>query len=107
MIDIEGDRDIVGLLPTSAAEKLLVVASDGRGFAVRTADVIAETRKGKTVVTPRKGATLALVKPIAPAHDYVAAIGDNPKLLLFPFSDTPAPAPGPNTKRVGEGKVGA
>src|SRR3546814_2013143 len=87
MIDIEGDRDIVGLLPASAAEKLLVVASDGRGFAVRTADVIAETRKGKTVVTPRKGATLALVKPIAPAHDYVAAIGDNRKLLIFPLSE--------------------
>src|SRR3546814_3189705 len=87
MIDIEGDRDIVGLLPASAAEKLLVVASDGRGFAVRTADVIAETRKGKTVVTPRKGATLALVKPIAPAHDYVAAIGDNHKLLIFPLSE--------------------
>src|SRR3546814_18885579 len=81
MIDIEGRLDIVGLLPASAAEKLLVVASDGRGFAVRTADVIAETRKGKTVVTPRKGATLALVKPIAPAHDYVAAIGANRKLL--------------------------
>src|SRR3546814_4180995 len=53
MIDIEGDRDIVGLLPASAAEKLLVVASDGRGFAVRTADVLAETPKGKPGVTPR------------------------------------------------------
>ncbi|RIA43616.1 DNA topoisomerase IV subunit A [Hephaestia caeni] len=87
MIDIEGDQDIVGLLPASAAEKLLVVASDGRGFAVKSADVIAETRKGKTVATPRKGAKLALVKPIAPAHDYVAAIGDNRKLLVFPLSE--------------------
>ncbi|MCM8731853.1 DNA topoisomerase IV subunit A [Hephaestia sp. GCM10023244] len=87
MIDIEGDHDIVGLLPASAAEKLLVVASDGRGFAVRTTDVTAETRKGKTVVTPRKGARLALVKPIDPSHDYVAAVGDNRKLLVFPLSE--------------------
>src|SRR3546814_11697708 len=35
MIDIEGDRDIVGLLPASPAEKLLVVASDGAGLAGR------------------------------------------------------------------------
>ncbi len=87
MIDIEGDQEIVGLLPASAAEKLLVAATDGRGFVVKTADVLAETRKGKTVVTPRKGAKLALVKPIDPAHDYVAAIGDNRKLLVFPLSE--------------------
>ena len=87
MIDIEGEQEIVGLLPASAAEKLLVAASDGRGFVVKAADVTAETRKGKTVVTPRKGAKLKLVKPVAPEHDYVAAIGDNRKLLVFPVSE--------------------
>ena len=87
MIDIDGEQEIVGLLPAGAAEKLLVAASDGRGFIVKTAEVIAETRKGKTVVTPRKGARLKLVKPVDPAHDYVAAIGDNRKLLVFPLSE--------------------
>jgi len=87
MIDIDGEQEIVGLLPASAAEKLLVAASDGRGFIVKTADVTAETRKGKTVVTPRKGAKLKLVKPVDPAHDYVAAIGDNRKLLVFPMAE--------------------
>lgn len=87
MVDIDGEQEIVGLLPASAAEKLLVAASDGRGFIVKTAEVIAETRKGKTVVTPRKGARLKLVKPVDPAHDYVAAIGDNRKLLVFPLSE--------------------
>ena len=87
MIDIDGDQEIVALLPASIAEKLLVAASDGRGFVVRTADVTAETRKGKTVVTPKKGARLKLVKPVAPEHDYVAAIGDNRKMLVFPLSE--------------------
>jgi topoisomerase-4 subunit A len=87
MIDIEGDQEIVGLLPASASDRLLVAATDGRGFVVKTADVLAETRKGKTVVTPRKGARLALVKPIDASHDYVAAIGDNRKLLVFPLSE--------------------
>ncbi|HEU4961897.1 MAG TPA: DNA topoisomerase IV subunit A [Sphingomonas sp.] len=87
MVDIEGEQEIVGLLPASASDKLLVAASDGRGFVVRTADVTAETRKGKTIVTPRRGAKLKLVKPIDVSNDYVAAIGDNRKLLVFPLSE--------------------
>src|SRR5690242_5918749 len=87
MIDIDGEQEIVGLLRAGTAEKLLVAASDGRGFVVKTADVTAETRKGKTVVTPRKGAKLKLVKPVDPAHDYVAAIGENRKLLVFPLTE--------------------
>ncbi|HEY0622984.1 DNA topoisomerase IV subunit A [Sphingomonas sp.] len=87
MIDLDGGTGIAGLLPASAAAKLLVAASDGRGFLVKTEDVIAETRKGKQVVTPRTGAVLKLVKPVRPEDDYVAAIGDNRKLVVFPMTE--------------------
>jgi topoisomerase-4 subunit A len=87
MIDLDGDVGIVALMPASRAEKLLVAATDGRGFIVRSADTIAETRKGKTVVTPRIGAKLKLVRPVAPGADYVAAIGDNRRLLVFPLGE--------------------
>jgi topoisomerase-4 subunit A len=87
MIDLEGERSIVALLPASASAKLLVAASDGRGFVVKAEDVLAETRKGKQVVTPRTGAQLKIVRPIAPEDDAVAAIGDNRKLLVFPLSE--------------------
>ena len=87
MIDLDGEVGIVGLLPASRAEKLLVAATDGRGFIVRIADTIAETRKGKTVVTPRLGAKLKIVRPVDPAADYVAAIGDNRRLLVFPLTE--------------------
>jgi topoisomerase-4 subunit A len=87
MIDIEGDVPIVAFLVAGAIEKLLVAASDGRGFLVKTADVIAETRKGKQVVNPRVGATLAVVRPVRPDDDYVAAIGDNRKMLVFPITE--------------------
>ncbi|NML04926.1 DNA topoisomerase IV subunit A [Sphingomonas sp. G-3-2-10] len=87
MIDLEGERQIVTLLPASSAPKLLVAASDGRGFVVKSEDVIAETRKGKQVVTPRPGAHLRLVKPIGAEDDAVAAIGDNRKMLVFPLSE--------------------
>ena len=87
MIDLDGSIGIVGFLPAARATKLLVAASDGRGFVVPTADTIAETRKGKTVLTPRAGSLLKVVRPVGAEDDYVAAIGDNRKLLVFPLTE--------------------
>ncbi|VVT12886.1 DNA topoisomerase 4 subunit A [Sphingomonas sp. EC-HK361] len=87
MIDLDGSVGIVAFLPARAAEKLLVAATDGRGFLVPAADVVAETRKGKTIVTPRAGARLLVVRPVAPGADYVAAIGENRKLVVFPMNE--------------------
>lgn len=87
MIDLDGGTGIVGLFPASVAPKLLVAATDGRGFLVKAEDVVAETRKGKQVVTPRTGATLKLVRPVGAEDDYVAVIGDNRKLLVFPMTE--------------------
>jgi len=87
LIDLDGGTNIVSLSPASVSAKLMVAATDGRGFLVKIEDVIAETRKGKQVVTPRTGATLKLVKPVKPEDDYVAAIGDNRKLVVFPMTE--------------------
>ncbi len=94
MIDLDGDGAIVDLFPAVRTEKLLLAASDGRGFVARAADLIAETRKGKAVMTPRPGATLRRVAPLDPAADYVAVIGDNRKLLVFPLAELPEMARG-------------
>jgi topoisomerase IV subunit A len=89
MIDLDGSVGIVALLTARGHDKLLVAASDGRGFIVSTSDVIAETRKGKTVVTPRIGAKLIVVRPVVEGADYIAAIGDNRKMLVFPIAELP------------------
>jgi len=88
-IDLDGSVGIVGFLAAGRQTRLLVAASDGRGFVVPVAETVAETRKGKTVMTPRPGARLKLVRPILPGHDYVAAIGDNRKLVVFPLGELP------------------
>ena len=87
MIDLDGSVGILALMPATKITRLLVAASDGRGFLVPVADVLAETRKGKTVMTPRAGAALKVVRPVAPTHDYVAAIGDNRRMLVFPMNE--------------------
>src|SRR3546814_17383927 len=77
MIDLEGEGDIVALLPATSASKLLLASSDGRGFITSTAGAVAETRKGKQVVNVRAGARLAVLRPVATGDDYVVAIGEN------------------------------
>ncbi|WP_375271774.1 DNA topoisomerase IV subunit A [Sphingomonas sp.] len=93
-IDLDGSVPIVAFLPLRKAERLLLAASDGRGFVVAGADTVAETRKGKNVMSPRTGARLAVVHPVAGEDDYVAVIGDNRKMLVFPIAELPALARG-------------
>ncbi len=89
MIDLPGDVGIVHLFAARADKKLLLAASDGRGFVAKVAEVLAETRKGRQVVNLRTGAKLLIVRPIAAEHDSVATIGDNRKLVVFPLSELP------------------
>jgi topoisomerase IV subunit A len=89
MVDIEGEGNVVALMRAVAGAKLLLASSDGRGFITSAAGAIAETRKGKQVVNLRPGARLALVRQIAEGHDYVAAIGENRKMVVFPLSELP------------------
>jgi len=94
MIDLEGEAGITALFPYRANEKLLFAASDGKGFVARAEDAIGETRKGRQVVNVRAGATLRIARPIGQEDDYVAAIGDNRKLVVFPLSEVPELARG-------------
>jgi topoisomerase IV subunit A len=89
MIDLSDGTDIVNLFTASSASRMLVAASDGKGFVVKMEDIIAETRKGRQVVNLRPGAKLAAVRRIAADHDSVAAVGDNRKLVVFPLVELP------------------
>ena len=94
MIDLEAEASVVALMPARPAEKLLLAASDGKGFVAQVAEIVAETRKGRQVVNLRERAKLRIAQPIDPTHDYVAAIGDNRKLVVFPLAELPEMARG-------------
>jgi topoisomerase-4 subunit A len=89
MVDIEGEGNVVALLRAAAADKLLLASSDGRGFVTAAAGAIAETRKGKQIVNLRAGAKLRVVRPLAPGQDYVAVLGENRKLAVYPLAELP------------------
>ncbi|MFP6740717.1 MAG: DNA topoisomerase IV subunit A, partial [Alphaproteobacteria bacterium] len=87
MIDLGNDQDIIAVFVHQEGRRLLVVASDGRGFVVGENDVIAQKRQGKQVLNLGAGAEAAVCAVID--GDTVAVIGDNRKLLLFPLDDMP------------------
>jgi topoisomerase-4 subunit A len=97
MIDMEAGNDIIAVFPAVADGRMLLAATTGKGFIARISDVIAETRKGRGVVTLKPGARLKVVRPAPPEtadeaalrDQYVAVVGDNRKLVVFPMTEIP------------------
>jgi topoisomerase IV subunit A len=94
MVDIEGDSQPIALIPATAGTKLLLVAGDGRGFVATAQEIVGETRKGRQVVNLRDKTRLKVVRLLAPDDDYVAVIGENRKLVVFPLAELPEMARG-------------
>ncbi len=92
MIDLENDEDIVALFVYRPGAKLLVAATDGRGFIAEADKVLAQTRNGKQVLNTEGRIKAALCVPAE--GDMVAVIGENRKLLVFPLEQVPVMARG-------------
>ena len=95
MIDIEAGVEIVTLLPVIPDGRMLLASANGKGFVAKMADVIAETRKGRQVVNVKGDVKLKVVRvaPPQPANEeaakdeYVAIVGENRKLVVFPLGE--------------------
>jgi topoisomerase-4 subunit A len=86
-IDLEQEADLVGVFAYQGGRKLLLASAQGRGFIVSEDECVANTRKGKQVLNvspPDAARALALVD-----GDFVAAIGENRKMLIFPLGQVP------------------
>ena len=94
MIDLAEGVEIVQMMVWRTDTRLLVVASDGRGFVVESTDILAETRKGRQVLNPKDKARLVIARVLAPADDMIAVIGENRKLLVFGRDELPIMARG-------------
>ena len=92
MIDLDNEHDVAAILPYVAGAKLLLAASDGRGFVVPADEALSQTRNGKVVMTPGGGAKATVCAPAE--GDSVAVVGENRKLLIFPLAEVPEMARG-------------
>jgi topoisomerase IV subunit A len=87
MMGLPNDQDIVAVFVHQPGRKRFVASSDGRGFVVPEDEVIAQTKNGKQVLNTAVGVEAAVCRSVE--GDYVAVIGDNRKLLLFPLAEVP------------------
>ena len=93
-VDMDAADDIVALFVHDPEGRLLLASTEGNGFIVREADVIANTRKGKQVMNVKPPAEAAVCHRIEVEDDAVAVIGENRKLLIFPLAELPVMARG-------------
>jgi topoisomerase-4 subunit A len=94
MLDIDADAQIVAVTVYRPKAQLLLASNLGRGFAAETDELLAETRKGRSVMSVKPGVKLAVVREIPPEHDHVAVVGDNRKLVIFSLEELPLLAKG-------------
>jgi topoisomerase-4 subunit A len=87
MIDLPNEHEIVALFPHHPGLRLLVASDDGRGFLVAGEEALAQTRAGKQVLTPAKGARAAICVPAE--GDAAALVGENRRLLIVDLAEIP------------------
>ena len=87
MVDFDDGTEIVAALPYQPGTKLLVAASDGRGFLAPADALVANTRKGKGIMGLDAPATAALLVPAS--GDHVAVCSADRLMLVFPLSELP------------------
>ncbi len=92
LLDLEGEEEVVALLPYRPGSELLLASSLGRGFRVAADKAVASTRSGRQLMTLAKGGHASHCLPVD--GDTVAVIGENRKLLLFPVEEVPLMARG-------------
>ncbi|MCL6249561.1 DNA topoisomerase IV subunit A [Altererythrobacter sp. KTW20L] len=88
-LDIDSTANVVAVVVHHKDRQLLLASTLGKGFAAVTDELLAETRKGRQVVNLKDSARLLVVRQIASAHDHVAVVGDNRKLVVFALDEVP------------------
>ena len=87
MADLDENSDIVAIWPYAAGMKMLIAASDGRGFVIAQDDMVSATRKGRALLNVDAPVRASLATPAD--GDHIAVIGENRKLLIFPLQQIP------------------
>jgi topoisomerase IV subunit A len=92
MADIDEGADIAVVTAYRPGAKVLIAATDGRGFVVGHDDMLSSTRKGRAVLVVDTPAEATVVTPAD--GDHIAVVGENRKMLIFPLDQTPEMARG-------------
>ncbi len=89
MVDLPNDAVVTSMRLYEPERKMVVASSDGRGFIVKTDDVLAQTKNGKQVLNVSGKVKAAICRYVEDQDDHIAIIGTNRKMLVFPLDELP------------------
>lgn len=89
MVDLPNDSDIAAMMLHKPGQKILVAATSGHGFIVKSDDVLAQTKNGRQVLNVSGKVEAVLCRAVADEHDHIAVIGKNRKMLVFELAEIP------------------
>ena len=87
LVDMENDHSPIGMFVHNPERELIVASSDGYGFRVSEAEIVASTRGGRKTLNV-KGDAEAL-RVIQTKGDKIACIGENRKILIYDVEELP------------------
>jgi topoisomerase-4 subunit A len=88
-----------GLLLGNPEEQYLLSSDAGYGFIGKLSDMVSKNKAGKAMLTLPKGAEVMQPVPVQQlATDYLAAVTNEGRLLVFPVRDLPELAKGKGNK---------
>ena len=87
LVDMENDHSPIGMFVHNPERELIVASSDGYGFRVSEAEIIASTRGGRKTLNVKGDAEALRVIQIK--GDKIACIGENRKILIFNVEELP------------------
>ncbi len=89
MVEMGNEADITGIMIHKADAKILVAATDGRGFIVPSNDVLAQTKNGKQILNVDGNVEAKVCRYVESQDDHVAVIGSNRKMIVFKLDQIP------------------
>lgn len=87
LVDLENDHSPIGMFVHDPERELIVASTDGYGFRVSEADIIASTRGGRKTLNVKGDAEAMRV--VQTKGDKIATIGENRKILVFNVEELP------------------
>ncbi|TXR51875.1 DNA topoisomerase IV subunit A [Reinekea thalattae] len=98
-LNLQPASTIKGLLLGQAEEKYLLCSDAGYGFVAKLSDMVSKNKAGKALLNLPKNAQVLSPEPVAQfATDYLAAVTNEGRLLVFPLRDLPELAKGKGNK---------
>ncbi len=85
--ELEQEADIVTVFRYQGGRKLIVASKQGTGFIVPEDECLGNTRKGKQVLNVKPPDEARALAPVE--GEFVAAIGDNRKMVVFARDQVP------------------